>query len=162
MSALVLLSACCLFLQTASVFRSFQLMQHKAHIRAILNEEEHHTTLRFTLTEWQALQHPEPNEVVIHGERFDIKSMSCDGEQICVVGCYDRWETAWYQRRALDTPHGMHPLWVAFFFIEYLESPGVPHTLYYITERNYPIRESHLCSAPVNLGFKPPEEYLYA
>lgn len=155
-----MLSTCCLIVQTASVYRAFQLMQHKAHIRTILNDEEHHTTLWFTLAEWQSLQHPEPNEVVIHGERFDIQSISTYGEQIRVVGYFDRWETAWYQRRALDTPHGMHPLWVAFFFIESVESPIVPNNLCYHNPLNYPILESRLCSAPLNHGFKPPEEYL--
>ncbi|MBU3675737.1 MAG: hypothetical protein FGM54_00935 [Chitinophagaceae bacterium] len=155
--ALGILSACCLFLQTASVYRAYELLRHKAHIRSVLQEKESDTILTFSIHEWEMLKHPEPHEVEIQGKRFDIKSLHRDGDVIRVEGFFDYWETAWYERSMREEPQGMHPVWLAFFYMEVPTrfSPLMP--LWFNVKKVYPFETFHLCVAPKHQGFKPPE-----
>jgi hypothetical protein len=155
--ALGILSACCLFLQTASVYRAYELLRHKAHVRSVLQEQESDTTLTFSIHAWELLKHPEPHEVEIQGKRFDIKSLHREGDVIRVEGFFDHWETAWYERSMREEPRGMHPVWLAFFYIENPTSPTIPAYHRTWPKKNYPLYTINLCSVPQHEGLIPPE-----
>ena len=155
--AFILLSACWVGLQTTSVYTAIELLFHKTKMHKAEFDAEHLVTLSFSQETWKTVTQVGNHEIEVNQQRFDIKQIQHDGDDVLVTGVYDTWETNWLLRTSKHHPEGVHPLWLAFFYFEQTTPYTFNEPTLWINKTiGIALTQNVLCDYHQS-GFKPPE-----